>query len=490
MRKVARASLVGTTVAILLSACAVGPNYVRPESPAAPVFAAAEPAVFSPQEGTVEFWKAFGDPTLDRLIGDALAANHDLRIALARLEETRAIHRLSQFDLFPTVTASGSYTREELPAAQSFGIGRSLEQSYYDAGFDASWELDFFGRVRRNVEAARAEAQGAAASLEDAQVSVTAEVARVYFELRGQQDELAVARRNVENQTSTLDLTRKQLDAGRGTEFDTSRAQAQLSTTRASIAPLEAAIARSMHRLAVLTGREPTALTALLAPERELPALPQIVAVGDPAALLRRRPDIRVAERALAASTARVGVAVADLFPRVTFNGSFGYAAGAPSELGAAGTRAYTIGPAITWAAFDLGRVHARIQGARADSEAALAGYEKTVLGALEETENALVTHARSRDRLAEMSEAARESRTAAEIARRRFEGGMSSFLEVLVAEHTQLDAEDQLAQSRTDTATTLIAVYKALGGAWQRAPELRSTGLTAPAAVSGREGG
>jgi multidrug efflux system outer membrane protein len=489
MRRLASAFAAGA-VGTLVSACAVGPNYVQPETHSEPVFAAAEPGVYSSQQSTVRFWEAFGDPTLDQLIGDALAANHDLRIALAHLEETRAVHRLSRFDLFPTVTASGSYTREELPPAQSFGTGRSFEQSYYEAGFDASWELDFFGRVRRNVEAARAEAQGAAASLEDAQVSVTAEVARVYFELRGQQGELAVARRNVENQTSTLDLTRKQLDAGRGTEFDTSRAQAQLSTTRATIAPLEAAIARSMHRLAVLTGREPTALTALLAPERELPALPQIVAVDDPATLLRRRPDIRVAERALAASTARIGVEVADLFPRVTFNGSFGYAAGAPAQLGEAGTRAYTFGPAITWAAFDLGRVHARIQGARADSEGALAGYEKTVLGALEETENALVTHARSRDRLAQMSEAARESRTAAQIAHRRFEGGMSSFLEVLDAERTQLEAEDQLAQSRTDTATSLIAVYKALGGAWQGAPLPRATPVAGSVAVSGREGG
>ena len=378
---------------------------------------------------------------------------------------------MARFDLIPTVTASGGYTREELPGAESFGLGQSLDERFYQAGFDASWELDLFGRVRRNVEAARADVEGAEAGLRDAQVSVTAEVARVYFELRGQQSELDVARRNVANQQATLDLTNQQLDAGRGTELDTSRAQAQLSTTLATIGPLEAAIARSMHRLSVLTGREPDALSAQLTPARDLPELPQIIAVSDPATLLRRRPDIRVAERALAASTARVGVAVADLFPRVTFNGNFGYAAGAPGQLGESGTRTYLIGPAISWAAFDLGRVRASIHGAEARTDAALAGYQKTVLGALEETENALVTHARARDRLVHDADAARASLKAAQLAHTRYEGGMSSFLEVLDAERTELTSEEELAHSRTETATSLIAVYKALGGAGRARP-------------------
>jgi outer membrane protein, multidrug efflux system len=255
------------------------------------------------------------------------------------------------------VTAAGGYTREELPSAQSFGAGVPLEERYYDAGFDAAWELDLFGRVRRGVEAARAEVEGAEAGLRDAQVSVTAEVARTYFELRGQQNELEVAERNVANERATLELTSSLLDAGRGTELDTSRAQAQLSGTLATIPPLQSEIARSMHRLAVLTGRPPEALQERLNIARPQPPLPAITAVSDPAMLLRRRPDIRVAERGLAASTAQIGVAVGDLFPKVTFNGSFGYAAGSPGALGAAGSRAYLIGPSISWAAFDLGRV-------------------------------------------------------------------------------------------------------------------------------------
>jgi len=330
------------------------------------------------------------------------------------------------------------------------------------------------GRVRRTVEAQSAAAQGAEASLRDAQVSVTAEVARTYFELRGAQAQLAVARRNVDNQRETLKLTERRLEAGRSTELDTARAGSQLSTTLATIGPLEAEVARAIHRLAVLTGREPNALDDLLAPAQELPELPQISAVGDPAGLLRRRPDIRVAERELAASTARVGVAVGDLFPKVTFNGSFTYAGTEPASLGSSASRGYVIGPAISWAALDLGRVQARIAQSHARADVALAGYEQTVLRALEETENALVTHARTRESLKDAADAAQQSLTAARIARTRYEGGLVDFLEVLDAERTQLAAEDRLTQSRTEAATSLIAVYKALGGGWEMAPPPR----------------
>lgn len=460
-------ALIGTAA---LSACAVGPNYVKPETHVAPQFAGAAATVFKNADPEAQYWTQFQDGTLDQLIAQALLANHDLRIALGNLIEARALRRESQFDLAPTVTASAGYSKERLPAIES-PTGSLLTAHLYDVGFDAFWELDFFGRVRRNIEARSAEVQGAEASLRDAQVSVAAEVARTYFELRGAQTQLAVARRNVANQRETLQLTQARLDAGRGTELDTSRQQAQLSTTLATIGPLEAAVARATHRLAVLTGREPNALSELLVRSRELPELPQITAVGDPAGLLRRRPDIRIAERALAASTASVGVAIGDLFPKVTFTGNFRYAAAEPGSLGEAATRGYLIAPQISWAAFDLGRVRAQIAGSRAHADVALAAYEKAVLLALEETENALVTHARTRESLKDSEDAAAASETAARIARTRYEGGMVDFLEVLDAERTQLDAQDRLARSRTDAATSLIGVYKALGGAWQMAP-------------------
>jgi len=453
-----------------LGGCAVGPNYVKPDTPVAARFEGARDGAFSAQDVQAQFWTQFGDDTLTHLVNEALAANYDLSIALAALVEARAVRRESLFGLAPTITANGGYTKERLPPVES-PTGQVFEGQFYDAGFDAFWELDFFGRVRRRVEARTAEAQGAQAGLRDAQVSVTAEVARTYFELRGEQMRLRVARANVDNQRATLALTTARLDAGRGTELDSARAASQLSSTLATIGPIEAAIARSIHRLSVLTGREPNALNDLLAPPEELPQLPQITTVGDPAGLLRRRPDIRIAERQLAASTAEIGVAVADFFPKVTFTGSIGYAAPTASALGQSDSQSYVIGPRISWAAFDLGRVAAVAAGRRAQANQALASYEQTVLRALEETEDALVTHARNRDSLKDATDAAQASLTAAHLARARYEGGMVDFLDVLDAERTQLQAEDRLVQTRTDTATSLIAVYKALGGSWESAP-------------------
>jgi multidrug efflux system outer membrane protein len=460
-------------VAAVLPGCTVGPNYVKPDVPVPEKFAEAQPGPYSGEEAEGSFWRRFGDATLERLEDETLEANHDLRIALGRLLAARAERRRARFDLAPTVTAQGGYTQERYSQVES-PTGEPLATHFYDAGFDAFWELDFFGRVRRELEAQSAGVQGAEAALRDAQVSVTAEVARGYFELRGEQAELAVARANVANQRETLQLTQARLEAGRSTELDTARAQAQLSATLATIGPLEAAIARSIHRLSVLSGREPNALNDLLSPTRGLPELPQITAVGDTAGLLRRRPDIRRSERQLAASTALVGVAMGDLFPKVTFTGSFGYAATQTDALGEASSRSYVVGPSISWAAFDLGRVHAGIAVARANAAIALASYEQTVLRALEETEDALATHARTRESLKDATESAEASGKAAELARARYDGGMVDFLDVLDAERTQLAAEDRLAQVRTDAATSLIAVFKALGGGWEAAPPPR----------------
>jgi outer membrane protein, multidrug efflux system len=464
-----------------LSACAVGPNYVKPDVKTADNFTGATSQTFTQEQGIEHFWEQFSDETLNSLVTDSLQSNHDLRIAFARFQEARAARGESRLDLAPTITASGGYTEQRFAGPQRATVpGGEIE--LYDAGFDAFWELDFFGRIRRNIEASNAELRAAEADLHDAQVIVIAEVARTYFELRGQQSQLDVARRNVDNQRSTLDLTTARLNAGRGTELDTSRAQAQLSATLGTIAPLEAAVSRSIHRLSVLTGREPTALTNVLTPTRELPPLPNVIAVGNPADLLRRRPDIKATEQALAADTARIGIAVADLFPRVTFTGSVGYAATNSGSLGDSGTGTRLIAPGISWAAFDIGRVRAQIAGARARTDASLARYEQTVLRALEETEDALVTHARSRERLEHVGASAQASATAARLARTRYDGGISDFLTVLDTERTLLEAEDRLAQSRTDTATSLIAVYKALGGGWQDVPLPGGTPVAAAA--------
>ena len=468
--------LLAPLAAAVLAACAVGPNYHAPDTKVADRFDSVESPTYSGEQGVAQFWQNFSDTELDKLVTDALASNHDLRIAMTRVREARALRRDAAFDLAPSINAGGGYTKARTATANTLpGAPRKTE--LYDAGFDAFWELDFFGGVRRGVEASNAQLGAVEAQMRDALVIVTAEVSRTYCELRGEQQQLDVARRNVANQQSTLDLAQVRLDAGSGTEFDTARAQAQLSGTLGTIAPLEAAVARSIHRLSVLVGREPGALRAELAPPRDLPALPGIVPVGDPAGLLRRRPDIRVAERDLAGATANVGVAIADLFPRVTFTGNAGYVAASSGALGDKGTDSYVLAPGISWGIFDFGHVQARIGAAKWRKEGAVLKYEQTVLQALEETEDSLVTHARARDRLVHDEAAFRASSTAAGLARVRYENGASDFLQVLDAERTLLETEDRLARSRTEAATSLIAVYKSLGGGWETGAQTQLIG-------------
>jgi outer membrane protein, multidrug efflux system len=455
-------------VLALLGGCAVGPDYHRPEM-AVPVKFANESAQVQGESATARFWTLFDEPLLNHLMDAALTENKDVARARANLIASRAEARLTGYDAYPTVRTSGAFARRRLSEHEQPGTTRpDRGDDDVDAGFDAVWELDFFGGVRRDIEAARAEAQAAQAQLHDVQVTVTAEVARNYFVLRGLQDQLEVATRNAVNQRITLDLTQTRLEAGRGTELDTARAETQLGTTLASIPPLRTRIATTAYRLSVLTGRLPDALTAELMKPTPLPKLPQLDAIGSPEDLLRRRPDIRVAERSLAASTARVGVAVADLFPKVTFFGRAGYVASSIGKLGSSGSESYAFGPQISWAAFDLGRVRARIAVANAQTDAALAAYQATVLVALEETEDALTAFGGAQDRSDILSRASAASEKAARLARQRFEGGLTDFLDVLDAEREALSAQDSLAQSRTDTATAMVAIYKALGGGWE----------------------
>jgi outer membrane protein, multidrug efflux system len=464
---------IATSAIATLSGCAVGPNYHRPNTPVDAQFAnSAEPGLAA-GDPVDAYWLGFSDATLTTMIDDALGHNKDLAVAEANLRAARAARRVVGFDQFPTVTFSGGYSRNLDAAEQLPGFDmREREFDAAQAGFDGLWELDLFGRVRRNVEAARADVGASAATVRDARVSVIAEVARDYFILRGLQDQLALTQRNAESQFNTLKLTRNRLEAGRGNQLDTARAEAQWQTTLASIPSLEATIAATMYRLSVLTGRQPTALNANLAPQAPSPALPLINAVGTPEQLLRRRPDVRVAERNLAGATARVGVAVADLFPKVTLTGEVGYFAPTFNQLGTSESRFFSFGPSISWAAFDLGRVRARIGSAKALTDAALAAYEGAVLGALEDTESALINYARSQTRRDALQVAAAASDKAADLAEKRFQGGLIDFLEVLDAQRTALSADLLLSQSRTDAATSLIAVYKALGAGWQSMPQ------------------
>jgi len=452
--------------------CEVGRNYHQPETPVDAHFAGAQEQGVLENDAVETYWIAFNDEVLDSLITDSIAHNNDLAAAEANLRAARAARRLAGFDLFPTVTLAGGYTHNLDAQQQLPGVDQhDREFDTADAGFQGLWELDLFGRVRRNVEAARADVGVAQATLQDARVSVIAEVARDYFVLRGLQDQLALTNRNADSQFASLKLTRVRLEAGRGNELDTSRAEAQWQTTLASIPTLEASIATTIYRLSVLSGRQPVALSARLAPQ-PMPNLPPLNSIGTPEQLLRRRPDIRVAERRLAGATARVGVAAGDLFPKVTLIGSIGYLAPTFGEFGQSDARFFTAGPSVTWAAFDLGRVRARIGSAEAQTDAALANYQAAVLNALDDTESALVSYGRSQLRRDALQFAATASDRASDLARQRFQGGLIDFLEVLDAERTALSADLLLSQSRTDAATSLVAVYKALGAGWSLGPD------------------
>lgn len=451
----------------LVSGCAVGPNYKQPQTSVAASFANRPTNAVTADEATLAtWWRGFKDAKLDALIEQAITHNHDLRIATASLKEARALRRLTTFDLAPTVQANAFYDNRLLSKSAAFpGTPREKrELEFFEAGFDATWELDLFGRVRRSVEAANAQVAATEADRLDVLVIVTAEVARNYLELRGQQNQLAVARKNAEVQKETLQITDDRLRGGRGTDFDVSRSSSLLNLTLSTIPPLEAGIQKTIHRLAVLTGQQPTTLVSDLSATAALPNIMPL-ALDSPEELLRRRPDVRAAERSLAASTARIGIATADLFPRVSFVGSVGLQADTFAGLGQSGADRWNFGPRITWSALDLGRVLARIKASDARAEASLAIYERTVLLALEETENALVDFGKEQSRQQFLETSAQASQKASDLAHQRYEGGIADFLSVLDAERTLLEAQDRLAASQTRTATAFVAVYKALGG-------------------------
>lgn len=462
-----RATLGGFALSAL-AACAVGPDYRAPQPPVVEAAAPSGDADYSTAEPVARFWTVFGDPTLDALQADAQQANPELRVALANLNAARALRREVRLDAVPTVSAGAGYVRGQQSTAQAPGLDRDARTGeLHEASFDAFWELDFFGRVRRANESARAGEAAVAAELQHAQVSVAAELARTYFELRGAQTRLSVAQRNAENQAGTAAYTQARLEHGSGTELDHARAIAQLKATQARLPELRIAVSNAIHRLAVLTGRTPEALDAVLRPTAALPALPRLVQIGAPEDLLRRRADVAAAERRLAAATANIGVATAALFPQVRFVGEVGFSVADTGDIGDAGSEFHAFGPRISWAAFDLGRVRARIDQAEARADGALARYEQTVLRALEEHANALHAYGQQRRRLDLLDTGAQASARAAELAGIRFDGGASDFLDVLDAERSLLEAEDRLAFARTETATALVAVYKSLGGGW-----------------------
>ncbi|HUR41271.1 MAG TPA: efflux transporter outer membrane subunit [Verrucomicrobiae bacterium] len=441
-----------------LTACAAGPDYREPAvAPAA--LAGAAPPEFSTAQVEARWWTQFGDPLLDELVRRALDANRDLRVAVARVQEARALAGAAQTEHWPVATAVAGWSRGEgLPPADG---------ASWTLGAEARWELDLFGRVRRGVEAARAQAGAAEADLRAAQVSIVAEVARNYFELRGAERRLEVARLNRDKQRETLRLTEARREAGASSELEAASARARVADVEARVPLFEAAAQRLQHRLAVLLGERPGALGATLAAApriylaRELP-------LGDTRQWLRRRPDVQAAERRLAAATARQGVAIADLYPRLSLAGFVGFfTAGHAGLLVDSAAQAWRATPSLSWPGADWRGARARIGAAEAQVDAALAAHEQSVLLAIEEAENALVNYGRGRERLARLAEQAAASARAAELARVRYREGAADFLVLLDAERTLLQAEDGVAEAETAVNGAAVGIYRALGGGW-----------------------
>ncbi len=455
-------ALVLFTVVAILSGCALGPDYRRP--PASPrstvVNIPAEFLTSVPIDSDPAWWRDFHEPLLDRLVTQASTNNHDWQRAEARLREARALWTAARFDYVPAVRAAGGYDQTQISRAAAGTKERQSE--LYRAEFDATWELDLWGRVRRSVEAARATVEAVAATRDEVLVSIQAEVAANYLELRGTQAHLEVATRNATNQSQTLDLAIALRDGGQGTQLDVARARSLLNETLASIPPLETSVQRAIHRISVLCGLPPTSLSTELSPRRNPPAIPAQLSLNRPTELLRSRPDVRAAEQLLAAATAGIGVETAELFPRVTFSGSLGLQAGSLGDLTAPGADIHSFGLHLSWAALDLGRVRQRIKAADARAQAALAAYEQTVLLALEETENSLVSLNRERQRLTYLTEAERAAGEAVALARQRYRDGIADYLSVLDAERTLLNLQEQLVSSQTLSALRLVSVYKA----------------------------
>jgi NodT family efflux transporter outer membrane factor (OMF) lipoprotein len=456
----------------------VGPKYEPPKVSVPDAFhqQSATPGTDTAAAAS-DWWTMLGDPELNSLIDRAVKANLDLKVASSRILEARAARRVTRADLLPSVTSTNTIERTRggltqglfnPKASGSSSLLTPFETSVYQFGFDASWEIDFFGGRRRALEAATADVAAISEARRDTLVSLLAEVARNYSELRGYQRRVEITNRNIELQRDSLDLTRARADAGLGTQFDVERQKAQVDSTRALVPALESAQIQTIHHLGVLLGEEPGALLQELTEAKPLPTVPPSVPVGLPGDLLKRRPDIREADARVAAETARVGVARADLFPKILLTGTAGRQATEPSALTLGAGNFFSIGPAITLPIFTAGKIRGNIEAQKQRLDQALTQYQSTVLRSLEETENALVAYGHEKDREEELVASVEASRQATLLASELYTRGLSDFLSVLDAQRQQLSGEDDLAQSDTQVITNLIALYKALGGGWE----------------------
>jgi NodT family efflux transporter outer membrane factor (OMF) lipoprotein len=465
-----------------LSACTVGPNYSTPKTESPPVWTSElEGGTAAKPVGDLSrWWDNLNDPRLTSLVERSIAGNLDLRVARARVIEARAQRGVIAAQDGPDVNLNSSYSRsrgsEEAGFAGPVAVpGVSTKpggSDLYQIGFDASWEIDLFGRTRRAVESADADIAAALEGERGVLVSLAAEVARNYIDVRSFQNRLSIARANAASQQDAVNLATSRYKAGLTSELDVSRAQALLAATQAQIPTLEAGELQAVHRLGVLMGRDPAAVQSELAEAAPIPHAPAEIPVGLPSELLRRRPDIRQAERQAASATARIGVATADLFPRVSLTGSVGLLSTQFGSLPQGNARFWSIGPSLTWSIFNMGGVKSNIKVQEARQEQSLAVYDQTILLAFEETENALVNYGRELVRRQSLGEAVDAGKRSVDLATELYTRGLTDFNAVIDAQRQMYIDQEELAISERTVAVNLVALYKALGGGWEEPKE------------------
>ena len=479
MRNLAILSL---SLVAVLSACSVGPSFEKPTPHLPQQWHNASAVASSSAAVDPQWWKQFDDPVLNALVDRALADNLDLQLAALRVVESRAQRAIAAGGHWPAINANAAYQRER---QSEYGVNTRLIDvigtpnrdqiisalaepfDVYQGGFDASWELDLWGRVRRSVEAADASAAASREDLHDAQVTLIAEVVRTYLELAGTRDQLRIALDDVAAGSDQLALTEYRVQGGLVAHLDLSVQQAQVANVRAQIPALQQRETVLTHALAFLLGQDPDALDAVLAESRTPGAMPALAA-GVPSELARRRPDIRRAEARLHAATAQIGIAVADLYPRISLTGSYGQQSLDASDFGEWGARQWSVGPSLSLPIFSGGRLRAVVDLREIQQQQAAVSYQRTVLNAWHEIENALTAYAAEQQRNRELASVLNASRDAWQVAHVRYEHGLTNYLVDLDAHRTLLQAQRAYSESNTQLGIQLVALCKALGGGWQ----------------------
>ena len=460
---------------VWLTGCAVGPNYQQPK--------VSTPALWNAQMAggetnsavdLAQWWKNFNDTNLDSLMAIAIQSNLTLRIAEAHVRESRAQKGIVSANLWPWLSGSGSYSKNRYSANTFPPLpGVPLQYNLYDANFDATWELDVFGGTRRAVQAASAQIGAAEYDETNVLISVMAEVARDYISARAYQQRLIIAQENIQIEQNVLNLTSNRYETGLGNKLNVAQARAQLESTEALVPSLQTGFDESVYQLSVLLGQPPEALVGQMTAIKDIPLTPPLVPVGLPSDLLQRRPDVQKAERELAAATAQIGVAKADLFPKFSLTGLAGFQSISADSWFEYASRYWNAGPTVQWQIFQAGSIVANIRVQNAKQEEALNQYQQTVLVAFEDVENALTSYAREQVRRESLRQTVEANQEAFDLSSQLYKSGLTDFLNVLYSQTALRASQDDLVQSDQSVSEDLVQLYKALGGGWQSEKEL-----------------